>query len=249
MEQHHHHDGSPARLLVPAIVVALGVAAAGWLIGSGFTAGRAGDRYVSVKGVAEREVDADIAFWPLRFVAADDDLGAVQQRLTRDTGLVMEFLERAGVPAEQVSVQGLEVTDQNANPYRSGEVGSRFIVAKTLMVRSDDPPRIRAASQRVGELVDAGVVLSSQGGPSQGPTYLFTRLNDHKPAMIAEATAAAREAATQFAADSGSRLGGIRTANQGVFVVLARDRTPGVSEENQLEKTLRVVSTVEYLLE
>ncbi len=243
------HDHPPARTLVHAVVIALGLAAAGWLIGNGFATGRTADRYVTVKGVAERAVDADIALWPLRYVAADDDLGAAQQRLTRDTELVMEFLERAGVPLSQVSVQGLDVTDQAANPYRSGPISNRFIVAKTLMIRSDEPQRIRVASQRVGELVDAGVVLSSEGGPSRGPTYLFTRLNDHKPEMIAEATGAAREAAGQFAADSGSRLGRIRTANQGVFVVLARDPAPGISEDSQLEKTLRVVSTIEYLLE
>ena len=30
--------------------------------------------------------------------------------------------------------------------------------------------------------------------------------------------------------------------------ILARDRAPGISEESQIEKTLRVVSTVEYML-
>lgn len=235
--------------VVTASILALGLALAGWLAGHGFMKGRTSDRYVTVKGVAERAVEADVALWPLRFVAADDDLGAAQKRIAEDTARVMVFLEENGIPAEQVSVQGLEVTDQAANPYRSGPYTNRFIVAKSLMIRSDDPHRILAASQKVGNLVDAGVVLSSQGGPAQGPTYLFTRLNEHKPEMIAEATAAAREAAEQFAADSGSDLAGIRTANQGVFVIRARDRAPGISEESQLEKTLRVVSTIDYLLE
>ena len=66
---------------------------------------------------------------------------------------------------------------------------------------------------------------------------------------IAEATASAREAAKQFAKDSGSDLGRIRTASQGVFQILPRDRAPGVMEESQLNKTVRVVTTVEYALE
>ena len=50
------------------------------------------------------------------------------------------------------------------------------------------------------DLVDPGVVLISgeEYGPG-GPTFLFTKLNDLKPAMIAEATANARAAAEQFA--------------------------------------------------
>jgi hypothetical protein len=95
--------------------------------------------------------------------------------------------------------------------------------------------------------VKAGVVLSSEGGPGgSGPTYLFTRLNDLKPGMIAEATANAKVAAQQFAKDSGSRLGKIRSANQGVFVILPRDQVPGIMEERQLRKIVRVVATLEY---
>jgi hypothetical protein len=118
------------------------------------------------------------------------------------------------------------------------------------VLRSDQPRAVLAASERIGELVEAGVVLSSGADYGTiGPTFLFKGLNDIKPEMIAEATSRAREAAEQFAADSRSRIAGIRRANQGVFVILARDRAPGLSEPSQLEKTVRVVSTVEYLLE
>ncbi|MDX5336566.1 MAG: SIMPL domain-containing protein, partial [Marinobacter sp.] len=70
-----------------------------------------------------------------------------------------------------------------------------------------------------------------------------------KPAMIAEATASAREAAQQFARDANASVGGLRRANQGVFQILARDQAPGVSEQQQPVKTVRVVSTVDYYLE
>jgi len=118
-----------------------------------------------------------------------------------------------------------------------------------VMVRSSDPDRIFAASQAVGDLIDAGVVLSSgeEYGPG-GPTFVFTRLNDLKPEMIAEATASARVAAQQFAQDSRSDIAGIRRANQGVFVILPRDEAPGIAEQTQLFKKVRVVSTIDYLL-
>lgn len=91
----------------------------------------------------------------------------------------------------------------------------------------------------------AGNGLARAGG---GPTFVFTGLNKLKPQMIAEATARAREAAEQFARDSHSELAGIRQANQGVFEILPRDQAPGISQENQINKTVRVVSTVEYFL-
>jgi hypothetical protein len=229
-----------------ALVLAAGAALAGWFVGEGFRLGRQEERWVSVKGIAEREAKADLVLWPLRFVATGDELSAVQAKSRQDADAVRRFLTGAGVPAEAIEVQGIEVTDVLANAYRSGPADTRFIVAQTLMVRSTDVDRLAAVSQRVGELVDAGVVLSSEGGG--GPYYLFTKLNDVKPAMIAEATKRAREGAEQFAADSGSRVGGIRRASQGLFQILARDDTPGVTEQRQVAKTVRVVTTIDYLL-
>ena len=230
-------------------LLCIGLVVAGWFVGNGFLQGRAADRYVTVKGISERDVRADIALWPLSFVATDDDLDKAQQAVRRNHQQVLAFLERHGIDPQMAEVQKLDVKDRLADPYRSGPAQSRYIITQTVMVRSKEPETIAKASQAVGELVDAGVILSATGMAYNGPTFLFTRLNEYKPEMIAEATAEARRAAEQFAQDSGSRLGGIRRANQGGFVILARDRAPGIIEENQLDKTLRVVSTVEYLLE
>jgi hypothetical protein len=234
--------------ILAALLIAIGLTASGWFVGNGFMKGRSADRYVTVKGVSERDVKADIALWPLRFVATDDDLARAQNKIETSRKTIVQFLEKCGIEPSRAELQALEVTDILANPYRSGPATSRFIISQTLMVRSEDPELIRASSQKVGELVDAGVVLSSSHGLSAGPTYLFTRLNDIKPYMIAEATASARKAADQFALDSGSRISGIRRAYQGVFEIKPRDQAPGIMETGQLNKTVRVVSTIEYYL-
>jgi hypothetical protein len=231
-----------------AAVLALGIAAGGWFVGKGFTEARTGDRYVTVKGVSERDVEADLAIWPMSFVATSNKLDEAQAKISGDAHVVIDFLSDAGIPLHEIELQNLQVTDLLAQAYRSGPVQSRFIVAQTLVVRSRDVERIAAASQRIGELVKAGVVLSAEGQSMQGPFYIFTGLNEVKPPMIAEATKSARAGAEQFAADSGSRVGGIRRANQGLFQILARDRAPGLQESKQIRKTVRVVSTVEYLL-
>ncbi|MGH7658087.1 MAG: SIMPL domain-containing protein [Gemmatimonadales bacterium] len=240
----------PDRLVIGVVLLTLGIVLAGWFIGHGFAEGRSGERYVTVKGVSERPADADLALWPLSHVATDDDLALAQAAIEADTRRILAFLARHGLDTSQARIQSLEVTDKLADPYRTGPMGNRFIITQTIMLRSDKPELVQAASREVGELVNAGVVLSTGGRFGPGlPTYLFTRLNDFKPEMIAEATASAREAAEQFAADSRSELGPIRRANQGVFVILPRDQAPGTSEENQLSKTIRVVSTIEYYLE
>lgn len=231
-------------------VLAIGIALAGSFAGNGFVRARLGDRYVTVKGISEREVNADLAIWPLRLVVADNDLARAQSRLQGNVAEIYSFLARNEVDTAQVTLQDFSVVDALANEFRpAGMTGNRYIIRQVVMVRSDAPARVHAASQRVGELVNAGVVLSSgseYGGG--GPTFIFRGLNDLKPTMIAEATARAREGAEKFASDSRSRLAGIRRASQGVFEILPRDQAQGITEGSQVAKIVRVVSTVDYIL-
>jgi hypothetical protein len=233
--------------LVAAMVLAAGLCIGGFAIGTGIRSFRSADRFVSVKGISEKEVKANLALWPLRVTATSNSLSEAQARVAKDAATVRRFFESGGIPQEAVKIQSVEATDLLTQTYRQGAPTSRYIVAQTLMVRTEDVDRIATLAERVGEIVEAGVVTSAEGAP-QGPFYLFTKLNDIKPGMIAEATKNARAAGQQFAADSGSSLGPIRQASQGVFQILPRDAAPGQSEEKQILKTVRVVSTIDYLL-
>src|SRR5690606_6130100 len=199
--------------------------------GNGIVRAKAADRYVTVKGVSEREARADLAIWPLRLSVAGNDLGAANADMQASIAKIKAFLVRHAVDTTQMVVQDFIVRDAQANIY-GGDRGNgpRFVISQTLLVRSPAPDVVLAARQRVSELVSAGVPLTSgaeYGGG--GPTFTFTGLNELKPEMIAEATARAREAAEQFARDSRSDVGGIRQANQGYFEILPRDQTQGIT--------------------
>lgn len=202
---------------------------------------RAADRYVTVKGLAEREVPADTAVWPLPFAATGASPSAVQARLAEAEETVRTFLTGAGFTEAEIGEAPPRITDLQSERYGQPiPDAERYRGEVTLTLRSTRPEAVRAAAARADELVGAGVLLTAQwGAPVQ---YLFTELNTVKPAMIAEATANARTAAQQFAEDSGARVGGIRRANQGYFSVSDRDAwTPEL-------KTVRVVATVDYFL-
>lgn len=236
----------PSRL-AGMVVLAIGIAAGGYLAGAGVARIRTADRTVVVKGVSEREAKADLAIWPLRLNASDNDLSVASATLERNVRQVREFLRATGVDSTgtEITLQEFSVQDQSA--YGGNQNGSRYIIRQTLVVRSPRVDVVQAASQKVPELVRSGVVLSSgQEYGMGGPTFVFTGLNELKPPMIAEATARAREGAEQFARDSKSTLSGIRRANQGVFEILPRDQAAGISEESQVTKRIRIVTTVEY---
>ena len=231
--------------LAAALLVAIGLAAAGAFIGKGVENARIGDRAVTVRGLSERDVKADLAVLPLRFASGGDVLGDVQADIDADTAVVRGFLERQGYRPAEIDLGRLEVTDRFAREYQSGEAGTRYVMAQTVIARTPDVDRVQRTTRQLNELVRQGVVLQDYRGPS----YIFTKLNDVRPQMIAEATAAARKGAQQFARDSGAELGGIRSATQGSFEILPRDEVgDDRGEEGQVHKRVRVVTTVSYRL-
>src|SRR4051794_33662971 len=154
---------------VEAIILSIGIAIGGALIGSGFARAKSADRYVTVKGVTEREVRADLAIWPLHVVAADNDLNIAHSRLEKSIAGVKQFLATQKLDTSKIELTGFSISDGQANEYSSADRrGSRFILKESVIIRSSDVDKILAASQRVGDLASVGVSLSSGGeyGPS-----------------------------------------------------------------------------------
>ena len=226
--------------LIAAAVVALGVASAGALIGHGMQKLNAGNRYVTVKGLSEKEVAADLVIWPITYVEAGNQLPEIYARIERNNKLVLDFLVSNGLKAVDVSLAPPKINDTEANNYGNQASRNRYSATVVTTVRSSDMKAVQQAMQKSGELVKQGVAVSLNYDAK--PEYLFTKLNAIKPALIAEATKNARTAAEQFASDSNSHVGGIRSASQGQIIINDRDSgTPDI-------KVVRVVTTVEYSL-
>ena len=81
-------------------------------------------------------------------------------------------------------------------------------------------------------------------------SYTFTKLDEIKPEMVAEATKDARKSAEQFAEDSGTDVGGIKSATQGYFSIDSRDGDAGgYGVTDTPYKKVRVVTTVNFYLD
>ena len=109
---------------IQAIILAIGVAVGGALVGSGFARAKSADRYVTVKGVTEREVRADLAIWPLHVVAADNDLNIAHARLEKSIAGVRQFLAGQGLDTTKIELTGFSVSDAQANEYSGERRGS-----------------------------------------------------------------------------------------------------------------------------
>lgn len=228
--------------LILGISLFLGLSSLGFLLANAAISYKEFERTVTVKGLSEQEFMADIVIWPIQFTLADNNLQALYADIDTSTNTIIRFLTEQGIERDDISLTSPAITDKSAQQYGGNQRAEfRYTGMQTVTVYSEEIDTVRHVMSRLSELGKEGIVLTGNNYQSQ-TEYLFTRLNEVKPAMIEEATRKAREVAEKFADDSDSSLGKIRQASQGQFSISPRDNN------NPHIKKIRVVSTIEYYL-
>ena len=235
-------DFSTTKAAILGLSIGLGILFAGLFISNALYKSRVADRYVTVKGLAEKEVDADLAIWPITFKDAGNDLLALQKSVDEKRRIISEFLIKEGFKAGDINHSAPKITDTYAEGYYGNQQpqGPRYRIQKTVTLRSSNVELVKQTMEKSGKLVAKGIAMSENW--ENRTEFMFTGLNSIKPEMIREATINAREAAETFAEDSGSKIGKIRKATQGFFSITDRDAN------SPDRKVVRVVTTMEYYL-
>lgn len=229
-------------LRIESAILAVGLALLGVFVYNGINSLAKRDRVVCVRGLAEKEVQADRVIWPLAYKTVGDDLGSVYRDISSANKKIQTFLIKNGIKASDITNGAPQVNDLWTNEYRDNVNRQRYNATSVTTVSSSDVAKVRALMTRTGELLSQGIAIAPNDY-SYPIQFDFTSLNKIKPQMIEQATKNAREAAEKFAKDSESKLGKIKSAQQGLFSIEDRDsNTPYIKE-------VRVVTTVDYYLD
>ncbi|MEQ8514095.1 MAG: SIMPL domain-containing protein [Chromatocurvus sp.] len=228
---------------IAALLIAIGIASAGWLVSQGLERLRMADRSVVIKGLAEQDVESDYATWSLAFRRAAGNFMEVQKALAADREKVLAFLDEAGFTKDELEVRPLLVRDAYSAEYANANQPFRYTGNGLVLVSTGRIDKVEAAALATDPLISQGVVLDT----GNGPRYELRAFNEAKGPLLAEATRNAREQAEAFAADAGARLGPLRNANQGVIQIHGSS-SQGWDDGTSRSKRLRVVSTFEYEL-
>lgn len=199
------------------------------------------DRRVTVKGLAEKEVDADKVTWPIQTKELGNDLPALYSKINSTNAAIKKFLTDNGLKEDEISVNAPTVIDLNAERYSENNRSFRYNITSNITVSSSNVKLVRSLISRQGELLQQGIAIVD-GGYENPIKYEFVAFRDMKPEMMTEAIKNAEKTAQQFAENSNSKLDKIISADQGQFSIDNRD------ENTQYIKKVRVVTTVTYSL-
>lgn len=231
-----------AEATILGVFLCAGLIVLGLILANGAIKIKELDRTVTVKGLSEREVNADIAIWPIKFSVADNNLEQLYASVERNSQIIVKFLEKSGFVEADISFSTPAIVDRKAQSYGdTRNIAFRYTATAIITVYTTKVEEVRLANQKLVELGKQGVAIAGQDYESK-LQFLFSGLNDIKPQMIEEATHNARQAALKFAKDSDSQLGKIRKARQGQFSINNRDSTTAYI------KKVRIVASLEYYL-
>jgi hypothetical protein len=229
--------------LLIALLLGASIIIAGYFIGNILKTGKAYDRYVQVKGLSEREVQADLAVWPINVILSGNDLKNLKDNIEQQNQEVFQFFLDQGFTGDELTKGMVNITDAASNMYNNNTQynGFRYFAKSEFTIRTANIKKLQQALGESLNLMSKGIVLGSKN-EWRPIEYIFTGLNELKPSMIEEATTNARQVAEKFARDSDSKVGPIRMAKQGQFSISDRDQnTPEI-------KIVRVVSTIDFQL-
>ncbi len=230
------------RCVVASSILAIGIVVLGFCVKSGLNSFSQNSRVVTVKGLAEKEVKADKVIWPIVYKELGNDLQSLYSIVDEKNKVVMAMLLKKGITADEVSAS-IDVTDLKADAYSADRSPYRYRLSSIITVNTKKVDAVRELLKEQSSLIQKGVAVTFSNYTYPSIQFEYTGLNSIKPAMIQEATKNARQAAQQFAEDSDSKLGKIKSANQGQFSIEDRDQnTPYI-------KKVRVVTTIQYMLE
>ena len=228
--------------IIIGMSIVLGLSFLGYSVGRSLIRFKEYERTITVKGLAEKDVPANVAIWPIQFKAADNDLSLLYSSLEKNRQGIVSFLLESGFKQEEISISQLSVTDKYASEYDSNNsIKMRYIANQTVTVYTTNVQGVISTKGKIDELTNKGIVVVADNYDNK-TEYIFTKLNEIKPLMVEEATINARQVALKFSKDSNSKLGKIKDAQQGQFSINDRDKnTPHI-------KKVRVVSTIQYYL-
>jgi uncharacterized protein len=230
------------RQVISSVIIAISIVISATFIGQAISKYSDSNRYVTVRGFAEKTVKSDSAMWTISFNYGDDDITSLNMGVLKNQEEILSFLKKQGFTEDEIEIQPMQVYDNYTTSYSSvNDKTKRLVATVNIIINTKKVDLLKESLQKTNILVQQGVILNM-------PTfrYMFTELNDLKPQLLDEATANALISAESFAKNSGSEIGVIRQASQGLVTISdSNEQSYGYSD---IMKNVRVVVTVQYSL-
>lgn len=238
-----------------SLLIAIGIVASAWILGWHFTEAKRIDNAhrnsIEVKGYAQKNIESNLGEWVSLLKARSIDLQVVYSTLESYKTKTINFLKSKGVAEKDIKLSAVytrEIYQKSDNGYGETNKLEAYELSMNVSFQSENLDKIEEISLKSSELIEQGVNITSYA-----PQFYYTKLEDLKLEMLARASKNAYERATKLAGNTGSRVGALQSASQGVFQITSRNSTEvtdyGTFDTQSRLKTIKAVITANFSVE
>jgi len=251
------HSATPQRLafLLLGASLAFGFIVASDKLSKAIAQVRAARPEVTVKGVATQDLRADegelsgaLSWRGTDLAAGREALGAQREafrRLLAQAGFAEGELEIMPIVVTRLEPARANATNVDYNRSARGQVPD-YVVMSPFEIRS---AKVDLVSKVMRQEVVLGQDVELQRNMA---VFRLLKFDDSKKELLEAAAKDARRRADILVAGSGSKVGTLIDASQGVFQVSAKGRVSesdyGAVDSTSVEKTMRLVVTMRFEL-
>lgn len=236
--------------IIISVIAAVALIGTACILGSAYKYKYKVNQVITVTGNAKKDFDSDIVKWTATYSRKSMNLSGASEQLRKDRELVKNFLVQKGIKESEIVFDPVIIvrdfnyhTDERGNSYNTF---AGYSLSQNVIVESKELDKVDNASREISGLISQGVELMSNA-----PNYYYSKLEDLKLALIAEASQNAKSRAENIAKESGSSLGKLLKADLGIFQITGQNSNEefsygGVFNTTSRAKTANITVKVSY---
>jgi hypothetical protein len=233
------------------LIIALAVIIAAALFSNAFVNRNRKSDTISVTGLGSKDFVSDLIVWSGSFNRKSLTMKEAYSAIDTDREKIRNYLTSKGLKPEEIIFYAINISQQYNDVYNDEgrRINSEFtgyLLSQQVKVESRDVNKVENISREVSELINSGVEFYSNS-----PQYYYTKLAELKVQMIAEATKDACTRAQKIAENAGGTVGNLKSANMGVFQIVAQNSSEeysygGSFNTEAKNKTATITMRLEY---
>lgn len=236
--------------IIITLIAALAIIISVFALKSAYTYKFKAQQTINVTGNAKKDFESDLVKWSASYSRKSFTLGEASEQLKQDRDLIERFLTEKGISNKELVFDAVSITrdfnyhtDERGNSYNTF---TGYSLRQTVHIESKDLDKVENVSREISGLISQGIELESNA-----PNYYYSKLEDLKLALIAEASQNAHARAANIAKESGSSLGKLLKADLGVFQITGQNDNEefshgGVFNTTSRAKTANITVKVSY---
>lgn len=236
-------------ILTGQLAIAFAIIASTFIAAQAFKQIKTGPGTIYVKGTAEQEIESDIVKWQGSISASSDTLVQAFEKLDKDLNILLQYFQDQNIAQNDVLFSPIATTtlyERTKEGHQTNKVES-YQLSLDFSITSHNIPQIAQLAQKITNLIKEGLTIHSYS-----PQYFYSKIDALKIAVLGSAAKDARLRAEELVAKSGSQVGALRSAHQGVFQITPAYSTTvsdyGEFDTSSIAKKIKAIVTMEYAI-